>query len=159
MLMAFPFLVLDDIDDVWDEMKDTCPDMGDLDNLKLEKFITYFEDTWVKENCHFDRSVWNLFEVYSSRTNNISETYNHAINGQVMSSKSNVYKILDITKNQETLTSTKFERVNQGQEKKSSNAQHVKDAKIEVLKLKYKHGELDVMDSLLQASVFSKNSD
>ena len=48
---------------------------------KLEKFITYFEDTWIKENCHFDRSVWNLFEVYSSRTNNISETYNHAING------------------------------------------------------------------------------
>jgi hypothetical protein len=37
---------------------------------------------------------------------------------------------------EETLTSTKFERVNQGQEKKSSNAQHVKDAKIEVLKLK-----------------------
>jgi hypothetical protein len=31
MLMAFPFLVLDDIDDVWDEMKDTCPDMGDLE--------------------------------------------------------------------------------------------------------------------------------
>jgi hypothetical protein len=102
MLMAFPFLVLDDIDDVWDEMKDTCPDT---------------------------------------------------------SSKSNVYKILDITKNQETLTSTKFERVNQGQEKKSSNAQHVKDAKIEVLKLKYKHGELDVMDYLLQVSVFSKNYD
>ena len=100
MLMAFPFLVLDDIDDVWDEMKDTCPDT---------------------------------------------------------SSKSNVYKILDITKNQETLTSTKFERVNQGQEKKSSNAQHVKDAKIEVLKLKYKHGELDVMYYLLQVSVFSKN--
>ena len=140
-------------------MKDTCPDMGDLDNLKLEKFITYFEDTWIKENCHFDRSVWNLFEVYSSRTNNISETYNHAINGQVMSSKSNVYKILDITKNQETLTSTKFERVNQGQEKKSSNAQHVKDAKIAVLKLQYKHGEIDVMDYLLKVSVFSKNYD
>ena len=46
--------------------------------------------------------------IYSSRTNNISETYNHAINGQVMSSKSNVYKILDITKNQETLTSFQF---------------------------------------------------
>ena len=97
--------------------------------------------------------------IYSSRTNNISETYNHAINGQVMSSKSNVYKILDITKNQETLTLTKFERVNQGQEKKSNNAQHVKDAKIAVLKLQYKHGEIDVMDYLLKVSVFSKNYD
>jgi hypothetical protein len=38
-----------------------------------------------------DRIILALFEVYSSRTNNISETYNHAINGQVMSSKSNVY--------------------------------------------------------------------
>ena len=30
-----------------------------------------------------------MFDIYSSRTNNISETYNHSINGQVMSAKSN----------------------------------------------------------------------
>ena len=61
------------------------PDMGYLGNLNLEKFVTYFEDKWIKENFHFDRSVWNLFDVYSSRTNNISETYNHSINDQVNS--------------------------------------------------------------------------
>ena len=44
--MAFPFLILDDIDDVWDEMKDTCPDMGDLDQCGIYlKFIRHVQTT------------------------------------------------------------------------------------------------------------------
>jgi len=37
IVMAFPFLILDDIDDAWDEMKDTCPSYFNLENLN--KFI------------------------------------------------------------------------------------------------------------------------
>ncbi len=45
-----------------------------------------------KKKCHL------------SRTNNISETYNHQINGgQVIAPNSNVYKILDVLRKQETL--------------------------------------------------------
>ena len=40
-----------------------------------------------------------------------------------MNAKSNVYKVLDLTQKQETLTSTKYERVNAGQEKKQTNSQ------------------------------------
>ena len=77
MLMALPFLLLDDIDEVWEEMIDSKSDLGDH-NSKLEKFIEYFADTWINETCHFPRDLQNMFDVYSSRTNNISKTYNHA---------------------------------------------------------------------------------
>ena len=53
MCMAFPFLMLGDIDDVWEEMKDSRPDLNSLNKGKLDDFITYFEDTWIKEKCHF----------------------------------------------------------------------------------------------------------
>ncbi len=47
----------------------------------------------------------------------------------------------------------------QGKEKKQTNSQRVKDSEIAVLKLKYKHGELEVMDYLMKVSVYSKNYD
>ncbi len=77
MLMAFPFLMLEDIDEVWEEMIESKPD--------------------ISATCHFPRDLWNMFDIYSSRTKNICETYNYAINGQVQCSKSNVFKILDLT--------------------------------------------------------------
>jgi hypothetical protein len=56
-----------------------------MKSKKLDEFVEYFENTWLIEKCHFDRKDWNLWERYSSRTNNLSETYNHKINGQVNS--------------------------------------------------------------------------
>ena len=79
------------------------------------------------------------------KNKNISETNNHKINGQVSTSNSNIYKALNVVKKEETLTSTSYERVNQGKVKKTIRAQQVKDAKIDNLKLKYKFGQLDVM--------------
>ena len=61
-------------DDVREEMKDTRPNLIDLNNAKLDQFIKYFEETSLDEKCHFDRKDWNLFDHYSSRTNNLSET-------------------------------------------------------------------------------------
>ena len=40
---------------------------------------------------------------------------------------------------------------------KRKNKRTVKDGDIETLKLKYKYGELEVMDYLMKVSVFSKN--
>ena len=71
----------------------------------------------------------------------ISETYNHKVNGQIISPNSNVFKVLNLIQRQETLTANKFMRVNQGAEKKVATAQQVKDAKIDSLKKDYKHGE------------------
>ena len=116
-------------------------------------YITNHERQWQ----NFDRKDWNLWERYSSRTNNLSKTYNHKINGQVISSKSNVFKVLDVVQKQEALTSVTFERVNLGKVKKSTNAQQVKDASIALLKQKYKNNELEVMDYLMKISAFVKN--
>ena len=76
-----------------------------------------------------------------------------------MNSKSNVFKILDLTQKQETLTSVKYERCNLGNEKKQNTAQKVKDAQIATLKSEYRHGSLEVMDYLMAVSVFCKNYD
>ena len=54
--MALPFLLLDDIDEVWEEMIDSKSDLGEH-NSKLEKFIEYFADTWINETCHFPRDL------------------------------------------------------------------------------------------------------
>ena len=71
------------------------PDLNDVAaNLNLQKFCDYMNNTWIKDKCLFPRSSWNLFDEYSSRTNNISESYNHQINGQVDSANFNVYKVL-----------------------------------------------------------------
>ena len=68
--------------------------------------VVYFENTWIKQSCHFDYSQWTLFDNYSSRTNNISETYNHKINGKITSSDSNVFKVLDMVQDQDSLITT-----------------------------------------------------
>ncbi len=70
-----------------------------------------------------------------------------------------LFKVLNLAQKQETLTSVKYERVNQGKEKKQTNSQRVKDSEIAVLKLKYKHGELEVMDYSMKVIVYSKNYD
>ena len=44
-------------------------------------------------------------------------------------------------------------------EKKTKTTQQLKDVKIENLKLKYKHCEIDVMNYLMQVSVFGKEWD
>ena len=98
------------------------------------------------------------FDVYSSRTNNICESYNHQVNTQIISSKSNVYKVLDLTKKEESLDSVSYGRVNNGQEKRQTN-KVVKDAKIALLKKDYENGSLEVMDYLLKVSEFSKKYD
>ncbi len=130
-------------------MKETKPEIEEEDK-KIDQFIEYFENTWISDQCHFDRSLWNIFDQYSSRANNISETYNHQINGQVIAPNSNVYKILDVLRKQETLTGNKFERVNQGKEKNKQ----LKDAKIALLKKDHEHDTIDVMDYLIKLSEF-----
>ena len=98
--------------------------------------------------------MWNIYDQYPSRSNNISETYNHQINGQVFVPNSTVYKILDVLRKQETLIANKFERVNLGKEKKQTTKQQLKDAKIALIKKDYDHGDIDVMDYLMKLNEF-----
>jgi len=47
MFMSLPFLKMDDIDDVFEELKSEKPDLGNqIDNKKFDQFITYLEKHW-----------------------------------------------------------------------------------------------------------------
>jgi hypothetical protein len=61
------------IDCCFEELKKTKPEIEEEDK-KIDQFIEYFENTWISDRYRFDRSLWNIFDQYSSRTNNISET-------------------------------------------------------------------------------------
>ena len=54
----------------------------------------------------------------------------------------------------ETLTATKFERGNQGKEKKIATKQQLKDANIQILKKDNEQGIIDLMDYLMKISSF-----
>ncbi len=81
--MGFPYLSLDDIDDCWEELQED-DDLGDeLENKKFEQFREYLYSTWLSETALFPRSIWSFHNDDKTRTNNISETYNHKINDKI----------------------------------------------------------------------------
>jgi len=46
--MSLPFLKMDDIDDVFEELKSDKPDLDNqIDNKKFDQFIFYLENTWI----------------------------------------------------------------------------------------------------------------
>ena len=67
--------------------------------------------------------------------------------------------MLDVVKKQETLTTTKYEKVNLGKEKKIATAQKVKYAQIALLKNQYKHSKIELMEYLSKISQYAKNYD
>ena len=58
--MAFRFLMIEDIDNCWNELKEeeSKSELNNIDSAKLEQFIKYYENTWI------DRSVWNIYDQY-----------------------------------------------------------------------------------------------
>ena len=46
---------------------------------------------WLSETALFPRSIWNFHNDDKTRTNNISETYNHKINGKITAKNTNIY--------------------------------------------------------------------
>ena len=87
----------------------------------------------MSETAIFSRDLWNFIDDESTHTNNISEAYNHKINNKVMSSNTNIYKILDIVHQEETLAKNSFERANLGMKKRNDNRQLLNNEKIKNL--------------------------
>ena len=159
--MAFPFLKLSDIDECWAGLLENLPLMnGNNDDLnKLTQFVNYLRDTWVKSPASFPRSIWNFNDYQSHRTNNICETFNKKLNSLISKPKPNIYKLIDLLKDQEVLTSIDYERANLGKTKSRRTKEDLKDKEIEILKLKYKHCEIDWIKFLFESSVYVKQFD
>ena len=144
----------------WEFMQtEELPEFDDLDKLKFNKFISYLNNTWFKEDSMFKKSTWNLHEDLTTRINNISETFNHKLNNQVSIKNSSIYKIIDIIQKEEMLAQTNHERGNEGQKKPKPNKELLKSDKIENLKLRYRFNELETMDYLIEISHYLKNYD
>ena len=101
-------------------------------------------------------STLNLAEMYGTsfkrshdfRTKNMSEIYNHVINSHIDKANPNIYKIISFLKDEERKTSVSYERANPGTHKYRNPRSILKDKEIEILKLKYTYGELQLMDFL-----------
>ena len=107
----------------------------------------------------FNRTIWNFHDDENTRTNNISETYNHKINGKILAKNSNIYKVLDVIKIEEMLAYNAYERANLGQNKRSDNKQLLNLQKINNLILQYRFGSIETMDFLIKISDHLKNFD
>ena len=101
-------------------------------------------------------SIWNFHDYQSHRTNNICETFNKKLNSLISKPKPNIYKLIDLLKDQEVLTSIDYERANLGKTKSRRTKEDLKDKDIEILKLKYKHCEIDSIKFLFEGSVYVK---
>lgn len=66
MCMAFPFLKLDEVEETWEFMKaEDLPEFSnDLDSKLFEKFISYLDDTWFKENSMFNKTYGTCMMIY-----------------------------------------------------------------------------------------------
>ncbi len=154
MLMCLPFLNLksyedeDHIDVCWTELKNDLCDLDETDNKKRDQLIEYFESTWIGPNAAFPREIWNLHDNIYHRTNNISETYNKKLNKEISKPDPNIYKLVDIIKEQEVLTSVSYEKANLGHKKSRSTKEDLKDKEIEILKMKYNTKRIELMEYL-----------
>ena len=110
------FLKLSDIDECWAGLFKNLPLMNENDDdlNKLTQFVNYLRDTWVKATASFPRSIWNFHDYHSHRTNNIYETFNKKLNSLISKPKPNIYKLIDLLKDQEVITSIDYERANLG---------------------------------------------
>jgi hypothetical protein len=160
MLMCLPFLNLksyedeDHIDVCWTELKDDLCDLDETDNKKRDQLIEYFGSTWIGPNATFPREIWNLYDNISHRTNNISETYNKKLNKEISKPDPNIYKLVDIIKEQEVLTSVSYEKANLGHKKSRRTKEDLKDKEIEILKIKYNTKQIELMEYLLALSEY-----
>ena len=128
------------------------PDLSsDIYNEKIKQFLAYLEKTWVgteSTKAWFDRSIWNFHDYISNRTTNISESYNKIINSKISRPNQNIFCLIDLVKKEETLKSVEFVKDNLEHVKPRKTKIQITDLKITNLKLKYIHGELDIMDYL-----------
>jgi hypothetical protein len=68
----------------------------------------------------------------------------------------NIYKLIEIIQDQETLTSVSYEKANLGHKKSRRTKE---DKKIEILKLKYDTNKIEMMDYLMLISEYVQDFD
>lgn len=90
-------------------------------NQRLDKFMTYFVDTYY-EGPTFNCEMWNHFETVGyPRTNNNLEGYNNKLSNQLSVAHPDIFKSITKFKEEETDAALKFYRAT-NKEKEKENA-------------------------------------
>ncbi len=61
---------------------------------KLDDFVEYIENTWMRPNAIFPRKIWNFHDQDEFKTNNISETNNKKLNLLINRPRPNYYNMV-----------------------------------------------------------------
>ena len=98
-LMALAFLPEWEISIYYSELKQHKPiALPQLDNL-----LSYIENTWL-DGGQFSPSMWSVFEVDGSRTNNHLEGWHSKFNSIISRPHPNIYQLVDAIKEEQALT-------------------------------------------------------
>ena len=71
----------------------------------------------------------------------------------------NIYRLIELLKDFEQLAAIDFEKANQGQKKNRRTKEDLKDKQIEILRIKYENGLIEMMDYLIEISSFVQSFD
>jgi hypothetical protein len=130
---------------------------------KIEKFMDYVFTQWVGDvsmeiNNVYEHELWN-HHGSKVRTNNHIEGFHSKLNKLVKAAKPHIFKMVNVIKRQEDLTSVKYIQL-QKRTRPQSNTEQLKNVKIQALKDKYELDEdYDLVDYMLDLSKFCKNFD
>ena len=102
-MAALAFVPLHRIDEAWLEIEaeSLSPDHEAFQNL--ERFKTYFVDTWLENECVYPRSLWNHFRNYGPCTTNHLEGWHRALNHIVGKKHVDIFRIITHLQKQEEL--------------------------------------------------------
>ena len=105
----------------------------------------------------FKREIWNFWDSFDIRTNNPCEGYHSRVNKINTSPDPNIFKIINLIKKEENLSSNKIGKVKLGTFKPRSTKQQLFNQKLENVKLRYQNGEFENnFDYLLKCSKYIK---
>ena len=80
---------------------------------RCSELIDYFKRTRIDHDALFIRELWNFYDSFDIRSNNVSEGYNSRLSKKVTAPDTNIFKIVNICKKEETLYSKKISKVKQ----------------------------------------------
>ena len=71
-------------------------------------FLTYVENTYLKENCRFPKEMWNHFDNYNERTNNRVEGDNNKMKLFCRAAQPDIGKAVRLLRQYETTAHDKY---------------------------------------------------
>ena len=104
--MCLTFVNVENIDLAYEMILNNKPGR----HSAINKFITYFEQTWFGEHARFKKSTWNHSNTIGPRTNNHIEGFHSALNRSIGFSKPSFFKLIEKFRELEALSSINYER-------------------------------------------------